>query len=221
MLKATNPLAGVALSGPRTRELLRTPAELSEEELLSEDRYSTSVEVCANVRRSTVIFLASSELSSVQRVSKTASMESHTVPVWTVLIPVLGLLLGANVSVGMVCITVRSEGILIETVLVSVTVEMVWVFRVNSIGEMVWVSRDDGAGEVVRDDGAGEVVWVSRNDGAGDVVRDDGVGEVIRDDGAGEVVRDDGSGEVVWVSRNDGAGEVVWVLRDNDTGKMV
>lgn len=101
-LKATKPLPGVALLGPRTCEPLRTPAELSEEELLSEDRCSTSVEACAKVRRSTVIFLASSELSSVQSVSKMAPMASHTGPVWTVLISVLGLPLGANVSVGMV-----------------------------------------------------------------------------------------------------------------------
>lgn len=65
MLMATEPSAGVSLSGPRARELLRTPAEPSEEELLSEDRRSTSVEVRAKVRRSIVNFLVSSELSSV------------------------------------------------------------------------------------------------------------------------------------------------------------
>lgn len=98
MLKATKSLAGVTVSGPRTCELLRTPPELSEEELLSEDRCSASVEDCAKVRRSTVIFLVSSELSSVQRVSKMASMGPLSVPVLAVLISVVGLLLVAEVS---------------------------------------------------------------------------------------------------------------------------
>lgn len=111
-----------------------------------------------------------------------ASMGSHSGPVWTVLIPVVGLPLGANVSVGMACTTMKSEGILMETVLLSVTEEMVWVFRVSSTGKVVWVSRVAGAGEVVRDDGGGEVVWVLRDNDTGEVMwasRDDAVGEVV------------------------------------------
>lgn len=160
MLKATKSLAGVAISDPRTCELARTPAELSEEELLSEDRCSASVEVYAKVKRSIVIFLASSELSSIQRVP-TTPMGSLSVPVMAVLIPVLGLLCVAEVSVGMGCTTMKLEGILIARVLVSVTEETVWVFRVESTGKIVWFSRASVAGKVV---------WVSRVDAAGEVV---------------------------------------------------
>lgn len=176
MLKATESLAGVAMSGPRACELVRTPAELSEEELLSEDRDSASVEVCAKVKRSSVIFLASSELSSVQRVSKMTSMGSLTVPGLTVIIPVLGLPLVAQaseVSVGMGCTAMKLEGILISRVVASVTEEMVWVFWVNSTGKMVWFFRASFAGEVVwvsRVDAAGEVVWVFRDDASREVV---------------------------------------------------
>lgn len=157
-----------------------------------------------------MIFLVSSELSSVQRVPRTASMGSLTVPALTVVIPALGLSLGANVPVGMVCTTMKLEGILFERILVSVTEGMVWVFRVNSTGETVWFPRNGGAEKVVRDDGAGEV---DGDDGAGEVVRDGGGGgEVVRDDddGAGKVVRDDGgAGKVVRESRDDAVGEVV------------
>lgn len=196
ILKATKSLAGAAVSGPRACELLRTPAELSEEELLSEDRCSASLEVCAKVKRSIVIILASSELSSVQRVTKVASMGSLTVPVLTVLVPVLGLPLVANISVGVVCTTMKLGGVLIGGVLVSGTEEMVWVFRVISPGEMVFFSRVSVTGEEVwvsRDDGAGEEVWVSRVNGAGEVVW---------------VFRVDGAGGDFWVSRDDGVVEL-------------
>lgn len=149
MLKATKSLAGVATSGVRACEPVRTPTKLSEEELLSEDRLSASVEVCAIVKRSIVIFLASSELSSVQRLSKIVSMGSLTVSVSAVLTPVCpGLLLVAEVSRRAVYVTPKLEGIIFGRVLVFVA-EVVWLSRAGGTEKVAWVSRVDASWEVV------------------------------------------------------------------------
>lgn len=106
-------------------------------ELLSKARALASAEVRANAQVSVVIIFASSELSSVQRVSKMASETSLPVTVLTVVIPVPeGLSLVADVSIEVVITTIRLEGVIFVRALVSVAGNRVLVILVSA-SEMV------------------------------------------------------------------------------------
>lgn len=103
------------------------------------------------VKASTVIIFASSELSSVQRMSKTATERSLPVRVSTAVIPTPEeLSLVADVSIGEVIITRNSEGVIFVRALVSVAGNMVLVSLVFAsdmvlarikVLSKVWVSR--------------------------------------------------------------------------------
>lgn len=84
-----------------------------------------------------MILSASSELSSVQRVSKTASKKSLHIIVATLVIPLSeGLPPVANVSIGVVIIDMNLEGVVFVRALVSVAGNMVLVSFVSA-SEMV------------------------------------------------------------------------------------
>lgn len=84
-----------------------------------------------------MILFVSSELSSVQRVSKTASERSLRITVLTVVIPVPeGLPLVADVSIREVITTMNLEGVIFVRSLVSVVGNMVLVSLVTA-SEMV------------------------------------------------------------------------------------
>lgn len=86
---------------------------------------------------SITILFASSELSSVQRVSKTDSTRSVPITVSTVVISVpVGLPLAADASIGVVITTMNLEGIISVKALVSVEGKMVLVSLISA-SEMV------------------------------------------------------------------------------------
>lgn len=86
---------------------------------------------------SIVILFVSSELSSVQRVSKTASERSLCIAVLTAVIPVpKGLPLVADVSIREVIATMNLEGVIFVRSLVSVVGNTVLVSLVTA-SEMV------------------------------------------------------------------------------------
>lgn len=120
-------------------------------EFLSKARALVSVEVQANVQVSLGILFASSELSSVERVSKMASERSLPIRVSTVVIPVPeGLSLVADVSLGVVITAINLEGVIFVRALVSVTGILVLVSLVSAswmvptgteVLSEVWVPR--------------------------------------------------------------------------------
>lgn len=120
-------------------------------ELLSKARALLSVELQANVQVSLGMLFASSELSSVERVSKMASERSIPVRVSTVVIPVPeGLSLVADVSLEVVIRAINLEGVIFVRALVSVTGILVLVSLVSASGMVptgievlseVWVPR--------------------------------------------------------------------------------
>lgn len=84
-----------------------------------------------------VILFSSSELSSAQRVSKTASKRPLSVTVSTVVIPVPeGLSLVADASIEVVTTDMDLEGVIFVKALVSVAGDTVWVFLIFA-SEMV------------------------------------------------------------------------------------
>jgi hypothetical protein len=144
------------MSGDRACEVVRAGAKLLEEELLSEDRLSASLEVCACVNWSTMIFFVSSVLTLVGRVSNMTSVELLPVPVLTVLVP-------CPVGLPLVIMSmVRLEVIIFERDVVSAVEEVVRVPKVPDAGKevgvpsvsdaekMVWVPSSSDVREVDR-----------------------------------------------------------------------
>lgn len=117
LVEATRALERAVISACRACEVMMAGTEL-----LSKARALVSVEVQANVQVSLGILFASSELSSVERVSKMASERSLPVRVSTVVIPVPeGLSLVADISLGVVITAINLEGVIFVRALVSVT----------------------------------------------------------------------------------------------------
>lgn len=132
MVQATKVLERAVISGARACEVMMAGTEL-----LSKARALVSTEVQDNVKVSLVILFASSELSSVQKVSKMASERSLPIRVSSVAIPVPeGLSLVADVSIGMVITAMNLEGVIFVRALISVTGILILVSLVSA-SEMV------------------------------------------------------------------------------------
>lgn len=133
MLYSTKALGLVAASGDRMCEVVLTETELSADELLSEDKLSASGEIWVNVQLPATILFVSSELSSVQRVSKMASVGPLPALLSAVVVPVpVGLLLMTEVSTGEVTTALKLEALTFVRVLVSIAGDMVWASLVST-----------------------------------------------------------------------------------------